>query len=124
VRQAILFNERGPVVYKNVRMDTTGEPLILIDKSEVSRLLLDFTAYLGAGETISSATIAADAVTAAIVVASPLITLTFSGATSWSTGSGNAVVLVTFSSGDVESINLRVRQTNRYDDETLLPDYV
>jgi len=70
------------------------------------------TAALESGETISSATVSADGVTAAIATSSPTVTVTLSAPTSW----GEAVVTMTLSSGEKIIERIRARITHRYAD--------
>ena len=116
------YNERGLVVSKNVRIGSTGQPLVLLDQYEAEPVVLDFTAYLQPGETILSAVGTALACTATVTVASPLINLTLGNVTSWV--DGDVTLIITFSSAAVLSQVIKVRRKNRVDDEQRLTDYV
>lgn len=120
-RNSIIFTARGPAVFRNVRKDLTGEPLLLIDQDEVKTLVLDFASYVESGETISSATAAAESVTCSISTSSPLVTLTLSAATSNS--DGRVTVVVTMSTANKWRGIIRVRRADRFDAEVLESDY-
>ena len=119
MRQYIGIGPQGIAVLRNIRADVTGEPLLLLDEDAISKLRINFSDYLESGETISSATASATGCTAAIVTATPNITLTISD----STYDGKITLTVTTSTGDVFVQIIRVRQTQRTGDE-LIPDYV
>jgi hypothetical protein len=120
-RHQINFTPRGATTFYNVRKDLTGEPLLLLDESEVKTLTLDFTDYLDTAETISSVSTTAKSVTVSTATSSPIVTLTLSAAQSHYDGSVTAVV--TFSSGNKWRGIIRVRRTDRFTDEALVDDY-
>ena len=111
-RQAILYTSRGPATFRNVRQDHVGYPLVLMEDGEVRVVTLDLTNALEPGETISSASVAAEGVTGAVATSSPTVTLTLSAPTSW----GEAVVTITLSSGEKIITRVRARITHRYSD--------
>lgn len=115
-RHYIGVSARGINVLRNVRSAETGEPLILLDEDEVASVLVNFADYLEGAETISSASVTANGITATISTASPNITLTLSGAGF----DGSAALKVTTSTGAVFRTVIRVRKTERTTDETLL----
>lgn len=120
-RHYIGFTERGATVFKNVRKDLTGEPLILMDEDEVKSLVMDFTDYLEDGETISSASATAKSVTCTASTDSPTVTLALSAAQN--TYDGSVTIVVTLSSGNKWRGIIRVRRTDRFTDEALMDDY-
>ena len=120
-RNSIIFTARGPAVYRNVRKDLTGEPLLLLDEDEVKTLVLDFASYVETSETISSATASAENVSCSISTTSPRVTLTLSAATSNS--DGKVTVVVTFSTANKWRGIIRVRRAERFDAEVLESDY-
>ena len=121
-RHSIRFTPRGATTFYNVRKDLTGEPLLLLDESEVRSLELDFADYLDSGETISSASATAQSVTVSTTTSSPTVTLTLSAAQSHS--DGKVTIVVTFSTGNKWRGIIRVRRTDRFTDEALMDDYV
>lgn len=96
-RHHVLFTERGPTVFKNVRKTSHGLPLVLIDEEASIDLVCDLTAYLGTGETISSITTTSDNVTCTATLATPIITL----AISEPQGPGDITLKATLSTGDI-----------------------
>lgn len=121
-RKYIGWTERGPAVYRNVRKDRTGDPLILLDDSETTTLVLDLTGYIDTGETISTCTADTASCACTPTVTSSTISLALSGATSYS--DGYAALTITLSSGEVILHKLRIRRPNRFGDEAALADYV
>ncbi|TXH52116.1 MAG: hypothetical protein E6Q97_16820 [Desulfurellales bacterium] len=120
-RHWIGYDHRGPATLRNIRQDITGEPVLLLDEGEVRTVVMDLTSYL-AGETISSATAAAEGCTASIATASPLITLTISNATAYDI-EGKVTLTITLSGGEVRKDTIRVRRIDRYAAENPVSDY-
>lgn len=125
-RHSIGYTTRGPVVFRNVRRSLTGEPLLFLDQYEVKNLELDFTNYIVGTETITSAaqvntSSGTGDVVAVITVASPLVTIQFSGATSYY--DGGITLAITFSDAQVYTTKIKVRRTNRFGDEDFNRDY-
>lgn len=121
-RYSITYTGRGPEVFQNVRKADTGEPLILMDEGEAKKLSLNLAPLLETGETVSSATIdTKENVTASIANSTTAITLTLSNATSYY--DGKVIVLITLSSGEIIRQTIRVRRTNRFNDESSRGDY-
>jgi hypothetical protein len=115
-RYRIIYTDKGATILRNVRKAPTGEPLVLLDKDEVTTVVLDLTAYLEAGETISSVTETEEQrVTASAVLASPLVTITLSNATDYYEGS--VTYKFTLSSGVVIRQRIHCRRTNRHTEE-------
>jgi len=112
-RRYIGFTKRGPAVFRNVRKAETGEPLVTLDENEADDVVLDFQGYLETGETVSSATITANGVTAAVATTSPKVTLTLSEANKFNI-TGRVEVVVTMSSGTKWRGYVRVRRRSRY----------
>jgi hypothetical protein len=122
VRQFIGVTPKGPTTFVNVRRDETGEPLLFLDKDEVTKLRVNFTDWLESGETITSATVVARNCTASLATSSPNCDITLSAATSRS--DGDVTLKVTSSTAQVWRGVIKVRQTNRYGDESTVMDYV
>jgi hypothetical protein len=120
-RLSIGYTPNGARVYRNVRMAETGEPLILVDEGEVKSVVLNLTAYLDTGETISSVTTTDENVTATTTLTTPTISVALSAATS--TSDGSVTLVITLSSGEIIRQTLRVRRPNRYGLETYVRDY-
>lgn len=121
MRHYIGVSPRGITVLRNVRKDTTGEPLILMDEDAVIQCQINFADYLNSGETISSATATASGCTVASAVSSPNVTLTISAPSD----DGKITIKATTSASLVFPFVLRVRKPTRYTDEALLiSDYV
>lgn len=120
-RHSIHYTPRGQATLYNVRLDLTGEPLLLLDEHEVKTLVLDFADYLDTAETIASVAATPKSVTVSTATASPRITLTISDAQSHADGS--VTLVVTFSSGAKWRGIIRVRRTDRFTDEALVDDY-
>jgi len=118
-RHYIGFTSRGPSIFRNVRLDETGRPLLFLEEGEIARLELDFQSFVETGETISSATVAPDNVTAVIANDTTSATITFSAANEW----GEVIVTVTFSTGDVWSDKIRVRNQRRINMARRTTDY-
>jgi len=119
-RHAIGFTSRGATVFRNLRQDVTGRPLLLLEEGEQSRLELDFQSFLESGETVTGASLSeASNVGAAIANDSDSATLTLSGARSF----GEVTVTVSFSSGDSWSDTIRVRNRRRYQVAQNTSDY-
>jgi hypothetical protein len=120
-RLYIGYTPSGAKVYRNVRMDESGEPLILVDQGEFKSVVLDLTAYLDAGETISSVVTTDENVTATTTLTTPTISVALSAATR--TSDGCVKIVITLSSGEIIRQTLRVRRPNRYGMETYVRDY-
>lgn len=120
MRHYIGISSKGVAVRRNVRRDPTGQPLLLVDEGEIVRLVVNFSAYLEAGETVSSATATGTGVTVTPTTSSPNVTLAIS-----SVGTdGEIALLVTMSTGDVYALTIYVRTPVRVGDEsTVLSDY-
>jgi len=112
-RAYVGFTTRGPTVFRNVRKAQSGEILVTLDENEAKDLQLDFTGYLETGETVSSATVEPEGVTATVATTSPNVTLTLSEATKYDL-SGKIETIVTFSSGEKWRQLIRVRRRSRY----------
>lgn len=115
MRYYLGIGPQGPSVLYNVRMDETGEPMILLDEGATKKVRVNFADWLDAGETITAATAATSSCTASTTVSSPNVDITLSNATSAYYGS--VVLLATSSSGEVYRLTIRVRRTGRYMDE-------
>lgn len=112
-RHYIGYTQRGATVLKNVRSES-GYPLLYMEVGETRKVTLNLSSLLETGETVSSATVVADGVTAAIATSSPNITLTLSGASAW----GEATVTITLSNGEIIVDTIRVRLSHRAYDPT------
>lgn len=121
MRHYIGFNSGGPTTLRNVRLDATGEPLLLVDQDAITKLQLDWRDWLETGETISSVTITAEGCTATVATSTPTATLTISAVTSYT--DGKVTVIATSSTGEKWRGIIRVRRTNRYTDEQRFRDY-
>lgn len=122
MRHYIGFTSGGPTTLRNVRLDATGEPLLLVDQDAVTKILLDWRDWLETGETISSVTITAEGCTATVATSTPTATLTISAVTSYT--DGKITVIATSSTGEKWRGIIRVRRANRYTDEQRFRDYV
>lgn len=121
-RYYIGFTTQGPTVFRNVRKDETGEPLILVDEDETKTVVLDLTAYLEGTETVSSvATEKTSNVTATPTLTSPTISVALSNVTS--PNDGYVVLLITLSSGEIIRQTLRVRRPVRFGTEVFIRDF-
>jgi len=121
VRRYLGISPTGETVFRNVRMDETGEPLLLVDESAITNLRVNFADWLESGETITAATVTAKNCAVSTSTASPNVDLTISAATSYDQGS--ITLVVTCSNGEVWRSIIRVRRTNRYTDEQTYRDY-
>lgn len=115
------ISPEGPTVFRHVRKDDTGEPLILLDQDASTGLRVNLADWLEDGETISSASVTAENCTATLDTASPNVDLTISAAVSFNWG--RAVLLITSSEGDILRQVVKIRRTNRYTDEQKYRDY-
>lgn len=123
MRHYLGISARGSTVYKNVRTDETGEPLLLIDENETRKLLVDFADWLETGETIASVSVIGRGCTVTASTSSPRTTLTISNVTGHH--DGDIELVATSSTGETFRQILRVRRTNRYKDEAMFfEDYV
>lgn len=107
-RHAVYYTSRGATTTRNVRTQD-GYPLLLMEEGETRKLALDFTDLLESGQSISTATVSAEGVTASISLSSPVATLTLSAPSGW----GTAIVTITLSNGEVIVETIYVRQTSR-----------
>ena len=118
------ITHRGPSTLRNVSLSETGEPEVLLREGEASTLTLDYTEWLESGETISSAPIVAEQVTASIGTistgATNLVVL-LSNPTSYD--DGKATITVTTTNGAVRKEVIRVRRPSLYGDEQYYRDY-
>lgn len=113
----------GIKVYRNVRKDETGEPLILIDQDAVAKLQLNFAEWAETGETISD--VSATATNCQIVTDDSGYDVTFTISAVTNHVDGSITAIVTFSNGEKWRGIIRVRRHNRYKDEALIfSDYV
>jgi len=120
-RLLIAYTPNGIRVLRNVRTDDTSDPLILLDEGETKVVTIDMTAYLDSGETISSVTSTQQSVTASVSTATPIITITLSGATSYA--DGTVTFVITLSSGEIIRQQIHVRRPNKYGLEQFRRDY-
>ena len=122
-RHYLGISARGPTVFRNVRKDDTGEPLLLIDEDEVVKLTIDYSDWLETDETLSSVSATARSCTISVATTSPRTVITISAVTS--NHDGDITVIATSSTGEKARDIIRVRRTNRYTDEALVfGDYV
>ena len=122
-RHYLGISARGSTVFRNVRKDETGEPLLLIDQDAVVKLTIDFSDWLESGETISSVSAVGRSCTISVSTTSPRTVITISDVTS--NHDGDITVIATASTGEKYREIIRVRRTNRYTDEALVfGDYV
>lgn len=122
-RHYLGISARGSTVFRNVRKDETGEPLLLIDQDAVVKLTIDFSDWLESGETISSVSATGRSCTISVSTTSPRTVITISAVTS--NHDGDITVIATASTGEIYREIIRVRRTNRYTDEALVfGDYV
>lgn len=120
-RHYIGINTTGPRVLRNVHRDITGEPLVYLDQDAVTTLRLNLSDWLETGETVSSASVTAEGVTASVSTSSPNVDVTLSAANSG--GAGKITVTVTSSTAQVWRGIVWVRRTSRYGDEQSFRDY-
>jgi hypothetical protein len=111
----------GETVFHNVRRDETGEPLLLVDESAITKLRVNFADWLESGETITAATVTTQNCTVSTSTTSPNVDLTISAVTSFN--DGTITLVATCSNGEVWRSKIRVRRTNRYTDEQTYRDY-
>ena len=110
-RYYVGFTQRGPTSLRNVRKAPTGELMMLVEEEEVKVLTLDFTGFLETGETVSSATLSSERVTASAEFSGTSVTLTISESEAYDL-LGNITVLVNFSTGRTKRVVIRVRRKN------------
>lgn len=120
-RKYIGWTTRGPAVYRNIRKDRTGDPIVLVDQGEATTVVLDLTAYLDTGETISTVTHVDSSCTCTPTLSSPTISLAFSAVTSYI--DGYTALTITLSSGEIITQKIKVRRPNRFGDEANVRDY-
>ncbi len=111
-RQYVGYTSRGATVFRNVRRDREGYPLVLLEEGETKKVTLDLAGLLESGETLSSAAVTTEGVTASISTSGSASTLTLSGGTAW----GAAVVTFTLSSGEIIVETVRTRLNSREHD--------
>lgn len=116
-RHYLGISSKGPNVFRNVRRDNTGEPLLLLDQDEVARLTIDFSDWLETEETISSVSATARNATISVSTTSPRTVITISAVTSFY--DGDITAIATASTGEKWRGIIRVRRTNRENDEAL-----
>ena len=122
-RRYLGISSRGPNVFRNIRKDDTGEPLLLVDQDAVVKLTIDFADWLETDETLSSVSATARSATISVSTSSPKTVITISDVTSYH--DGDITVIATSSTGEKWRGIIRVRRTNRYTDEALVfSDYV
>lgn len=122
-RHYLGISARGSTVFRNVRKDETGEPLLLIDENAVVKLTIDFSDWLESAETLSTLTAVGRSCTVAVSGSGSSRVLTISAVTS--SHDGDITVIATASTGEIYREIIRVRRTNRYTDEALVfGDYV
>lgn len=122
-RHYLGISSRGPEVFRNIRKDDTGEPLVLIDEDAIAKLTIDFSDWLEDSETISSVAATARSCTISVATTSPRTVITISAVTS--NHDGDITLIATSSTGEKYRGIIRVRRTNRYTDEALVfSDYV
>lgn len=116
-RHYLGVSSKGPNVFRNVRRDITGEPLLLLDQDEVARLTIDWSDWLETEETISSVSATARNASISVSTTSPRTVITISAVTSFY--DGDITVIATASTGEKWRGIIRVRRTNRENDEAL-----
>lgn len=116
-RHYLGVSAKGPNVFRNVRRDITGEPLLLLDQDEVARLTIDWSDWLETEETISSVSATARNASISVSTTSPRTVITISAVTSFY--DGDITVIATASTGEKWRGIIRVRRTNRENDEAL-----
>jgi hypothetical protein len=117
------ISSSGPNVLRNVRLDETGEPLLLIDQDAIAKITIDFTDWLETGETLSGLTATPRGCEVSVSTSGPKSVLTISEVTSFD--DGDITIIGTSSTGEKYRGIIRVRRTARYRDEsTLHGDYV
>lgn len=122
-RHYLGISSRGPTVFRNIRTDDTGEPLLLIDEDAIVKLTIDFSDWLETDETLSSVSATARSCTISVATTSPRTVITISAVTS--NHDGDITIIATSSTGEQYRGIIRVRRTNRYTDEALVfSDYV
>lgn len=115
MRYYIGISAEGPTVFRNVRKDDTGEPLLLIDESASKTLRVNFADWLESPETITAVTTTTSSCTCTATLSTPNVDLAISAVTSGYYG--NVLLLATSSTGEVYRLTIRVRRTGRYMDE-------
>lgn len=122
-RHYLGISEKGPNVFRNIRRATTGEPLLLIDQDEIARLTIDFSDWLETEETIASVSATARNATISTSTSGAQAIITISAVTSYY--DGDITVIATSSTGEKWRGIIRVRRTNRENDEAaFFGDYV
>lgn len=102
-RQTVIYTERGPKTFHNVRYDTDGSLVFVLVENSVTNVDLDFTSMLESGETILTAT-TDTSVISNLTVASPLVTMTVTALKDWNEGT----ITITLSSNEVIQQRIRV----------------
>lgn len=108
-------------IQRGVRIDDTGEPLVLVDQFEVARVRINLSDWLETGETVSSATATNNNCAVSLSTSSPNVDMTISNVASFAYGT--SLVTITSSSGDIIAKTIRIRRRNRYTDEQTYRDY-
>ncbi len=108
-RHCIGYTARGETVFRNIRQDDEGLPLLLMADGESRRITLDLAPMLETSETISTATTSGSGVTAAVSNTTTTVTLTISAPSNW----GEVTTTITLSSGDIITSVIRARETSR-----------
>lgn len=116
-RHYLGVSSKGPNVFRNVRRDVTGEPLLLLDQDEVARLTIDCSDWLETEETISSVSATARNATISVSTSGDRAIITIANVTSFH--DGDITVIATASTGEKWRGKIRVRRTNRENDEAL-----
>jgi len=105
MRHYIGYTSRGETVFRNVRQDDEGVPLLLFAENETRRVEIDLAPMLDPGETISTATASGSGITASISNTATAATLTLSSPSAW----GEITTTITLSTGDVITSLIRAR---------------
>lgn len=82
-----------------------------MEEGETLKVTVDATGILETAETVSAATATTDGITCALVLATPVITLTLSALNSY--GSGDVTLLITRSGGQIHKLRIRARSVNQ-----------
>lgn len=109
MRHYIGYTARGETVFRNVRQDDEGLPVVLFGENEVRRIEIDLAPMLDASETITSAATSGSGITAAISNTTTKATLTLSDPTPW----GEVTTTITLSTGDKITSFIRARVKSR-----------
>jgi hypothetical protein len=121
MRNYLGISPSGPTVFRNVRKDEAGEPLILLDENAITKLRVNFADWIETPETITSATTTAEGCTATQALTSPNLDLTISATTN--SRDGKITILAASSTGEVWRGVIRVRRTARMNEDQTRYDY-